>query len=84
MLTKDKFGDSMFAEMYSNHRKMDLEAFRTYCCELIQNNTVSSKLKKTQFTLAIEACRTKDQMVKKITNIMLAGEGLSVGTAWTA
>lgn len=78
MLTKDKFGDNMFAEMYTNHRKMDLETFRTYCCGLIKNNTVSSNLKKTQFDLAIKACRTKDQMVKKMTNIMLAGEGLSV------
>lgn len=82
MLTKDKFGDTMFAELYTNYGKMTLPEFREYCISLILNNTVSAKAKKDTFVRSLEGDRNKDRMVKRITDIMLAGEGMSTGSAW--
>jgi hypothetical protein len=82
MIKVDKFGDSMFAELYGNHSKMSLEPFREYCISLVQNHTVSAKAKKDAFIRSLQTDRNKDRMVKRVSDIMLAGEGLAVGSSY--
>ena len=79
MIKVDKFGDSMFAELYKNYAVMPLDQFRDYCITLIQNHTVSAKAKKDAFVRSLQADRNKDKMVKRVSDIMMAGEGLAVG-----
>lgn len=77
-VTADKFGDDMFREMYSLYTTASLPDFKQWCCNAIQNNTVSSNLKKNEFERAIQAQTNKDRIVKKMTDIMLAGGGHKV------
>lgn len=73
----DKFGDSSFAEMYNNYAIMDTESYRKWCMKAIEERFVSSNEKKQNFLRGIQGCRTKDQMVTKLTDMALAGSGYS-------
>lgn len=77
-VTYDKFGDEMFKQLNRNYVKMDLVEFKKWCCETIDTHSVSSNVKKNSFKEAINSCRDKNYVVKKVTNFFLAGEGLSV------
>jgi hypothetical protein len=77
----DKFGDQSFTEMYNNYAIMDLETYRKWCITAIGERMVSSKEKKMNFIRGIQGCRTKDQMVTKLTNMALAGESLGVSNS---
>lgn len=79
-VTVDKFGDSKFKEMYELSVKTDRNTFIKWCEDAINNYCVSSRAKKDAFIRSIRNDRTVDKMVQRMTNIMLAGEGLAVGT----
>jgi hypothetical protein len=77
----DKFGDQSFTEMYNNYAIMDTETYRKWCIDAINERMVSTKEKKMNFVRGIQGCRTKDQMVTKLSNMALAGMGLSTGNS---
>ena len=74
----NKFSDDMYTEMYNQHATASLEDFKKWGINVIQNNTVSSNLKKSEFIAMIRACATKDRLVVKLNSVFMAGENLKV------
>jgi hypothetical protein len=74
----DKFGDSQFETMYKAYREMGPIEFLNWCVEAVEKNCISSRSKKDQFIRELRKMSNKDKMVRMMTNIMLAGEGLGV------
>lgn len=70
--TVDKFGDDMFKELYARYATDTLEAFKQWVCNAIQNNMTSSNLKKSEFVRAIQACTSKDRVVRKASDMFMA------------
>jgi hypothetical protein len=81
-VTADKFGNDMFAQMYDVYKNADLLGMFRFCEDAIMHNTVSSNKKKANLVNVLRKCKDKDQMVTCMTNIMLAGEGLSVAQVY--
>lgn len=77
-VTADKFGDTKFQEMYTLAATADRFTFMKWCVEAINEYSCSSRVKKDSFIRSIQADRTVDKMMMRLTNIMLAGEGLAV------
>lgn len=77
----DKFGDNMFTELYAKYAVLPIEEFRQYCVSLIETHTVSKRKDKDVFIRSLQADRSKDKMVKRVSDIMLAGEGMAVGSS---
>lgn len=74
---KDTCGDVGFTNLFANYSKMQVDDFKHYCIETIRKSR-SPDSKKTQWVSMIEKLSTKDMILKKVSNFMLAGEGLRV------
>lgn len=74
---KDTCGDVGFTNLFANHSKMTVNDFKQYCIDTIRRSR-SSDSKKTQWVSMIDNLSNKDLILKKVSNFMLAGEGLRV------
>lgn len=74
---KDTCGDVGFGNLFRNYSVLSLEEFREYCIETIRKSR-SPDSKKVQWVNMIKDLPNKDLIVKKVSNFMLAGEGLRV------
>lgn len=74
----DKMGDEGFAQLNRAYATMDVNSFRSFCINLLQSRSVSSKEKVGSVCDAIRRDRTNDSILRRVTNFYLAGEGLKV------
>jgi len=77
-VTVDKFGESNAQRLFAEYTRANLPTFREFAIALVDAQTCSSKDKKEYFAREIKKATTKDKILKIVTNIMLAGEGLAV------
>lgn len=75
-VTKNKF--DAWGEFYSMYSALSLEEFKELACNYIKSCSVSSNQKKYRTITQIREKRSKDQILKMVTNFYLAGEGLKV------
>lgn len=74
---KENISDSLIQELYNLYITADLEEFRRKCEEIIAGSSGSEE-KKQIFLKVIGEGKSKDFLVKKVTNYFLAGEGRGV------
>lgn len=74
----DMFGDANAQRLFREYGRANLPTFREFAIALVEAQTVSSKDKKAYFAREIQKATTKDKILKIVTNVMLAGEGLAV------
>lgn len=77
-VTHDKFGDAGFARLYDAYAKMDLNSFIKFCQEQINDFSSSSTEKKRAFNNSLQHQRSKDRVVKMVTDFYMAGQGFKV------
>lgn len=77
-VTVDKFGDANARRLFAEYVRSNLPTFRQFAIALVEAQTCSSKDKKAYFARQINSASTKDKVLKIVTNIFLAGEGLAV------
>ena len=73
----DTVGSDGMEQLFEAYRNQELEMFRNTCIGLIQKSSGKAETKNT-FTEMILKARTKDLMVTKVSNYLLAGQGLGV------
>lgn len=73
----DTVGNNGLEEMYNAYDKETLEDFRKRCITIIESSTGKKETKNTFISLLMKAT-SKDFMVTKVTNYVLAGLGLRV------
>jgi len=73
----DTIGNNGLEEMYKAYDKETLEEFRNRCISIIDASTGKKETKDT-FKSLLSKSTSKDVMVTKVTNYVLAGLGLRV------
>ena len=73
----DTVGSAGLKQLFECYGTQSFEDFRTTCKGMIENSTGSRETKK-RFFAEIDSARSKDMMLKKVTNYLLAGQGLGV------
>lgn len=74
---KDTVGDDGLKFLFEQYATQPIESFRELCKETIEEST-GKRETKDLFIREIEKTNTKDKMLKKVTNYLLAGQGLGV------
>ncbi len=74
---KDTIGNDGLRELYSAYGVMETSNFRILCKAMIEKSTGKRETKDT-FIRLLDSAVSKDVMVKKVTNYLLAGQGLGV------
>jgi len=74
---KDSIGADGMKLVFENYSLQDIETFRTSCKEVIERSAGKRSTKDT-FIAELDKARSKDFMLKKVTNYLLAGQGLGV------
>ena len=78
-LKNDTLGDKALKELYANYNRVtDLEAFRAYCVEVVQSGGGKQPTKDRIIKEINDPKTSKDKMVGKVQNFILAGMGLGV------
>lgn len=73
----DSIGTDGMKLVFEFYNTQDLETFRTSCKQVIESSTGKRSTKDT-FLNELDKARSKDLMLKKVTNYLLAGQGLGV------
>lgn len=73
----DTVGNDGLKELYAAYGSMETSNFRTLCKGMIEKSTGKRETKDT-FIRLLDSAVSKDVMVKKVTNYLLAGQGLGV------
>lgn len=73
----DTVGSDGLKELYVAYGVMETSNFRILCKSMIEKSTGKRETKDT-FIRILEGAASKDVMVKKVTNYLLAGQGLGV------
>ncbi len=73
----DTCGDTGFTNIFNSYNSMDVETFKEYCIKKIRESR-SPDPKKMLWTKIVTELNNKDKILKKMTDFMLAGEGLRV------
>lgn len=76
-LKKDTIGDDGLKKLYEAHSYMGIEQFREYCKELVQSGG-GNQPTKDAIIEEIENSLSKDRMLTKTNNFILAGQGFGV------
>lgn len=74
---KDTIGEDGMKQLFADYGTQNLEEFRQTCKQVIENSTGKRQTKDT-FHVELDKARSKDFMLKKVTNYLLAGQGLGV------
>lgn len=74
---KDTVGSEGLTFIFAQYSIQPIDAFRTQCTELIEAST-GKRETKDLFIREIGKANSKDMMLKKVTNYLLAGQGLGV------
>jgi len=70
-------GTDGLKQLFQDYSSQALEEFRATCKLVIETSTGKRATKDT-FLVEIDKARSKDVMLKKVTNYLLAGQGLGV------
>jgi len=73
----DTVGTDGMKQVFEWYVTQDVEKFRTSCKQVIESSTGKRSTKDT-FIVELDKARSKDIMLKKVTNYLLAGQGLGV------
>jgi len=73
----DTVGSDGLKELYVAYGNMETSSFRILCKGMIEKSTGKRETKDT-FIRLLDSAVSKDVMVKKVTNYLLAGQGLGV------
>ena len=73
----DTIGNDGLKELYAAYGVMETSNFRILCKSMIEKSTGKRETKDT-FIRLLDSAVSKDVMVKKVTNYLLAGQGLGV------
>ena len=73
----DTIGSDGLKELYAAYGSMEISSFRILCKSMIEKSTGKRDTKDT-FIRLLDSAVSKDVMVKKVTNYLLAGQGLGV------
>lgn len=74
---RDAIGSDGMQELFRNYESQNKEEFRSYCKNTIELST-GKRETKDKFHLELDTAPSKDVMLKKVTNYLLAGQGLGV------
>ena len=75
--TIDTVGNDSIKDMFEAYNTETLEDFRTRCVNMIEQSSGKKQTKNTFISMIMKAT-SKDFMVTKVTNYVLAGQGLGV------
>ena len=73
----DTVGDGGMSLLFSEYQTSTLEQFRVTCNTLIEDSS-GKRATKDKFLAEIARATSKDKMITKVTNYLLAGQGLGV------
>jgi len=73
----DTVGSEGMEKLFEAYHREDIETFRNTCIGLIQRSSGKADTKDT-FTSILLKAKSKDLMVTKVSNYLLAGQGLGV------
>jgi hypothetical protein len=76
-IKQDTVGDSGMKFLFSQYQEVTLEDFRVICKSLIEESS-GKRTTKDKFIYVLERATSKDVMVTKVTNYLMAGQGLGV------
>ncbi len=73
----DTIGSDGMEKLFEAYRNEDINTFRNTCIGMIQRSSGKAETKDS-FTDILLKATSKDQMVTKVSNYLLAGQGLGV------
>lgn len=73
----DTVGTDGMKQLFADYSVQSIEEFRHTCKQVIESSTGKRSTKDT-FLVELDKARSKDFMLKKVTNYLLAGQGLGV------
>lgn len=73
----DSIGSDGMQDLFRNYETNTKEEFRSYCKGTIERST-GKRETKDKFHVELDKAPTKEVMLKKVTNYLLAGQGLGV------
>lgn len=76
-IRKDTVGDEGLKKLFENYETLSLIDFRTACTETIEQSS-GKRETKDKFIYEIETTTSKNVMLMKVTNYLLAGQGFGV------
>ena len=76
-IKNDPANNDFMADLYARYAKEDLNTFRESCMAVV-DQLHGKKDKRELFKADLRKLNSKDKMVTKITNFILAGQGLAV------
>ena len=76
-LKNDTIGDEGLRDLYDNYGKLNAEAFRIYCIQLVKSGGGNEPTKQA-IIQDLQMTGNKDRMLQKTNNFVFAGMGLGV------
>lgn len=73
----DTVGNDGMKFLFNQYETATLDGFRIICKSLIEDSS-GKRTTKDKFIYELERATSKDYMVKKVTNYLMAGQGLGV------
>jgi hypothetical protein len=73
----DPIGTDGMKQIFADYAVQNVDEFRSTCKQVIESSTGKRSTKDT-FLTELDKARSKDFMLKKVTNYLLAGQGLGV------
>lgn len=73
----DTVGDQGLTSLFEAFNSKPIEEFRTYCQGIIEQSA-GKRATKDKFISVINSSRSKNDMLTKVTNYLMAGQGLGV------
>ena len=76
-LKNDTIGDEGLRNLYDNYGKLNAEAFRIYCIQLVKSGGGNEPTKQA-IIQDLQMTGNKDRMLQKTNNFIFAGQGFGV------
>lgn len=73
----DVVGNEGLSELFQAYQDQQLEDFRTYCRNVIEQSA-GKRTTKDKFIQVISSSRSKNDILTRVTNYLMAGQGLGV------
>lgn len=73
----DLIGDAGMKQLFAYYQAFDLVDFKSYCKDVVESSS-GKRQTKDRFIHDIDMAPNKDIVLKKVTNYILAGQGLGV------
>ena len=74
---QDTVGNEGLTDLFQAYKDKQLEDFRTYCRDVIERSS-GKRSTKDKFIQTISSSRSKNDMLTRVTNYLMAGQGLGV------